>query len=95
MLELLYLPPVLGVVGLVIAFVIYGVVNKYPAGGENITKIGDAIHLGAMVFMHREYKMLAMFSAVLVGALSLSLGKDTTIAFIAGAVSLTSLAKSQ
>ena len=86
MLELLYLPPVLGAIGLVIAFVIFGVVSRYPAGGENITKIGDAIHSGAMVFMHREYKMLAMFSSVLVVGLAWSLGKDTTIAFIAGAV---------
>ncbi len=86
MLEQLYLPPVLGVVGLIIAFIIYGVVKKYPAGGENITKIGDAIHSGAMVFMHREYKMLGIFAAVLVVLLAFSLGKDTTIAFIAGAV---------
>jgi len=87
MLELLYLPPVLGVVGLIVAFVIYGVVKKYPAGDEKITKIGDAIHLGAMVFMHREYKMLAMFASVLIVALAFSLGQDTTLAFIAGAVS--------
>ncbi|MCP3672953.1 MAG: sodium-translocating pyrophosphatase [Gammaproteobacteria bacterium] len=86
MLEQLYLPPVLGVVGLIIAFIIYGVVKKYPSGGENITKIGDAIHAGAMVFMHREYKMLGMFAAVLVALLAFSLGKDTTLAFIVGAV---------
>jgi len=86
MLDKLYLPPVLGVVGLIIAFIIYGVVKKYPAGDEKITKIGNSIHTGAMVFMHREYKMLAMFAAVLVALLAVSLGKDTTIAFIVGAV---------
>ena len=87
MLELSYLPPVLGVVGLVVAFVIYGIVKSYPAGEEKITKIADAIHRGAMVFMHREYKMLSIFAIVLIVLLALSLGQKTTIAFIVGALS--------
>jgi len=86
MLDMLYLPPALGGAGLIIAFIIYGIVLKYPAGEEKVTKIGDAIHSGAMVFMHREYKMLGIFSAVLIIALYFSLGQNTTIAFIAGAV---------
>jgi len=84
---MLYLPPLLGVAGLVIAFIIYGIVVKYPAGDEKVTKIGDAIHTGAMVFMHREYKMLAIFATILAIILYFSLGQDTTIAFVAGAVS--------
>jgi len=87
MLDLLYLPPVLGVIGLIIAFIIYGIVVKYPAGEENVTKIGDAIHSGAMVFMAREYKMLGMFALVLILAIYFSpLGQNTAIAFIVGAI---------
>ena len=41
-----------------------------------------------MVFMHREYKMLAIFSVVLLVAIFVSpLGLNTAIAFIAGALS--------
>ena len=61
----MYLPPALGVFGLVCAFVIYRLVMLSPAGEDKVTAIGDQIHLGAMVFMRREYSMLAMFAGAL------------------------------
>ncbi len=85
--EYLILPPLFGVAGLVVAFFIYIIMTRYPAGEGQIKKIADQIHRGAMVFMHREYKMLAIFSAVLLVLVSLSLGLNTAIAFTAGAVS--------
>ena len=84
----LMLPPILGVVGLVIAFVIYTVMSRAYAGEDKVRGIAEQIHLGAMVFMHREYKMLLAFAAVLVvGILVSPLGTNTAIAFVAGAVS--------
>ena len=83
----LILPPVLGVAGLVIAFFIYHVMSRHNHGEDKVKSIADQIHEGAMVFMHREYKMLAMFAAVLAVGLFVSLGTDTTIAFVAGALS--------
>jgi K(+)-stimulated pyrophosphate-energized sodium pump len=62
--------------------------SKHDAGPDNVQHIADQIHIGAMVFMHREYKMLAAFAGVLVLGIYLSpLGQDTAIAFIVGAVS--------
>ena len=87
MIDTTLIPPVFGIIGMVMAFVIYGLVMRYDAGTDKIKKIGDAIHSGAMVFMRREYSMLAMFSGALVIALFLSLGTETTIAFIIGALS--------
>ncbi len=87
MLENLALPPILGLVGLVFAFVIYILVKKYPEGESSIKKIADQIHLGAMVFMKREYTMLAAFVAVLVALVWWQLGSKTAIAVIAGALS--------
>ena len=84
----LIMPPIVGLVGLLIAFVIYRVMSKHDAGPDNVQRIADQIHIGAMVFMHREYKMLAAFAGVLVLGIYLSpLGQDTAIAFIVGAVS--------
>ncbi len=84
----LIMPPIVGLAGLVIAFVIYNVMSKHDAGPDNVKRIADQIHVGAMVFMHREYKMLAAFAAVLVAGIFLSpLGQDTAIAFVVGAVS--------
>jgi K(+)-stimulated pyrophosphate-energized sodium pump len=86
MTELFYLPPLLGAAGLVCALFIYFLIKKNPVTNPDIIKIGEAIHTGAMVFMHREYKMLFMFAVVVGVALYFSLGLHTTIAFTAGAV---------
>ncbi|MCW8857255.1 MAG: sodium-translocating pyrophosphatase [Kangiella sp.] len=82
------LPPLLGLIGLAFAFIIYFVVKRYPEGDDKIKKIGNAIHSGAMVFMHREYRMLALFAGILFIILWLSpLGGNTALAFAVGAVS--------
>ncbi len=89
MTEYIVVPPLFGVVGLICAFLIYQLVKRYPAGDAKIRKIGDAIHLGAMVFMHREYRTLAIFAAVLLVILYFTpgLGPKTALAFAVGAVS--------
>ncbi len=79
------LPPLLGILGLVAAFFIYRIIMKYSEGEEKIARIGREIHVGAMVFMAREYKMLLMFAAVLIVVLWVLLGVNTAIAFIVGA----------
>ncbi len=82
------LAPALGLAGLLVAFVIYHVMSRHDFGADNVKRISDQIHLGAMVFMHREYKMLAVFASVLVLGIFLSpLGQDTAIAFVVGALS--------
>ena len=87
MLGNLMLPPILGIAGLVFALIIFTIVKKYPEGEANIKKIADQIHLGAMVFMKREYMMLAGFVAVLVLLVWWQLSGQTAIAVIAGALS--------
>ena len=88
MTEYFVIPPIIGFAGLAIAFIIYHIMLRHDPGDGVVKKIGDQIHLGAMVFMHREYKMLAIFSVVLLVAIFVSpLGLNTAIAFTAGAVS--------
>ena len=82
------LPPVLGLAGLAVAFIIYHIMSRHNHGDGKVKKIGDQIHLGAMVFMAREYKMLGLFAFVLLVAIFVSpLGVNTAIAFVSGAVS--------
>jgi K(+)-stimulated pyrophosphate-energized sodium pump len=86
--EYFLLPPILGLAGLLIAFVIYHIMTRHDHGEGLVTKIADQIHLGAMVFMHREYKMLAAFAGVLLICIYASpLGANTAISFAVGAVS--------
>ena len=82
------IPPILGLAGLAVAFIIYHIMSRHNHGDGKVRKIGDQIHLGAMVFMAREYKMLSLFALVLLVAIFVSpLGLNTAIAFIVGAVS--------
>ncbi|MFT5710912.1 MAG: K(+)-stimulated pyrophosphate-energized sodium pump [Halioglobus sp.] len=86
--EYLILPPILGAVGLLIAFVIYHIMARHDHGGGLALKISEEIHLGAMVFMHREYKMLGAFAGVLLIGIYVSpLGASTALAFAVGAIS--------
>ncbi len=59
----LIIPPVLGLLGMVMAFVVYMLVMKYPDGENKVKKIGDQIHIGALTFMKTEYKYLFIFMA--------------------------------
>ena len=86
--EYFVIPPILGLAGLGVAFIIYHIMSRHNHGDGKVRKIGDQIHLGAMVFMAREYKMLSLFALVLLVAIFVSpLGLNTAIAFLAGAVS--------
>ena len=80
-------PVVFGAFGLAGAWFIYQKVKEYPEGEAKVVEIAEEIHLGAMVFMRREYKMLAWFCAVLLVLLLISpgLGVGTAFAFLVGA----------
>ena len=58
------IPPILGIGGLLVAFVIYHIMTRHNHGDGKVKHIGDQIALGAMVFMHREYKMLLLFAVI-------------------------------
>ena len=55
-------PLLFGAIGLAAARYVYLEVKKYPAGEDKVARIADQIHIGAMVFMRREYTLLALFS---------------------------------
>jgi K(+)-stimulated pyrophosphate-energized sodium pump len=83
-----YLPLVMGLAGLVAAFVVYRVVVAYPAGEGKVADIGTKIQQGAMAFMRREYTLMWGIAAVILVAIGLSdLGWDTALAFFVGALS--------
>ena len=83
--NVLLIPPLLGLVGMVAALIVYRLVMKYPDGQDKVKKIGDQIHNGALAFMKTEYKYLLAFMAVLVILVYLALGVHSAIAVITGA----------
>ena len=81
------MPVALGILGLISAFLVFLYIKKAPAGEGRLKEISDQIHLGAMVFMNSEYKILAVFCAVCIAAIGFSdLGLNTALAFLLGAV---------
>jgi len=83
----LMIPPILGVVGLIVAFILYRVVMTYPAMPGKPTQIAKLIQDGALAFMRREIILIGLSVAVIFIALAVSdLGIQTAIAFLVGAV---------
>ena len=80
------MPPALGVLGLLIVFSIYQWIKKQPSGSGAVQKIGEQIHIGSIVFMKREYKMLSMFALVSLVLLYIFLGPASALCFLVGAV---------
>ena len=76
----------LGLLGLLSAYFVYLKVKSSSEGDGRVKEIGDEIHLGAMVFMSAEYKRLAVFCLVCIVALYVSLGWQTAVSFILGAL---------
>jgi K(+)-stimulated pyrophosphate-energized sodium pump len=84
--EISIIPPALGILGMVMAFIVYRLVMKYPDGEDKVKKIGDQIHSGALAFMKTEYKYLSIFIAVIVLLAWYALGPYTAISIIVGAI---------
>jgi K(+)-stimulated pyrophosphate-energized sodium pump len=81
------IPTVLGILGLFAAYFVFRTVKAYPGGSGKVADIGKEIHDGAMVFMHREYKILGIFVVVVLALLLISpLSWHTSLAFIVGAL---------
>jgi K(+)-stimulated pyrophosphate-energized sodium pump len=75
-----------GLVGLVIAFILYLQVNKVKIDDEKVASITKEIQEGAMAFLVAEYKVLAIFVVAVGAVLALLNDIETSIAFFAGAI---------
>ena len=81
-----WIPVTLGILGLISAWIIFGLVKRYPEGEGKVVEISAAIHKGAMVFMRREYTILVVFVIVVAILIAISdLGLNTMYAFLLGA----------
>ena len=75
-----------GLVGLVIAFVLYQQVNKVKIDNDKVAEITQEIQDGAMAFLFAEYKVLSVFVVVVGAVLAWLNDTETAIAFFAGAI---------
>jgi K(+)-stimulated pyrophosphate-energized sodium pump len=78
---------IIGLVGLLVAGVIYVYMKRQPAGTEAMQDLAEQIHDGAMAFLKREYSFLAVFVVVVAVLLGMAISTQTAIAYIFGAIS--------
>lgn len=85
---LIYLAPICAFIGLIFAGMSYKNVQKEGEGNDAIKKITALIHHGAMVYLHRQYRAIAVFVVLfaVIIALILPNGSITALCFVFGAV---------
>lgn len=72
MTPLLYVAPLLGIIGLVIMFAKAGWVKRQAAGDEQMQEIATAIAQGALAFLRAEWKVMIVFGVVVSALLAFS-----------------------
>ena len=78
-------PVIFGVLGLAIAAFFYFRVLGLGKGNETMERIAGYIREGAMAFLFRQYKVLAVYGVVVAVLIGVSLGKIPAAAFVLGA----------
>lgn len=90
--NLIFIPIVISVLGLLFMFIKMAWVRKQSAGNDRMQEISKSIKEGALAFLNAEYKLLAIFVVLAAGALfGISYAVPTTEwvivpAFVIGAV---------
>jgi len=65
---------------------IYLYIKKQPYGNAKMKEISDLIHMGAIVFLKREYRILAFFIVIVVFLLGFFVNWFTAIAYLCGGI---------
>lgn len=83
--SMLLVPAIAGLVGLVMALILYIRVKSQPEGNETMNRIATYVREGSMAFLVREYKVLAIYATVVAIAIGVFLGKVAAASFVLGA----------
>jgi K(+)-stimulated pyrophosphate-energized sodium pump len=80
------LPIVASIIALLFALYFILSVLKKPQGTKKMQEIAGAIREGAMAYLNREYKTIAIFTVILTIVLGLAINYQTAVSFLFGAV---------
>ena len=91
MLWLLWIIIAISVLAILFAAYTSAKILKQPEGTDKMKEISKAVHEGAMAFLHKEYRTLAVFMIVVTAVLyylgytgKLASGKEMAVAFVVG-----------
>lgn len=82
----LYLSPLAGIIGLIFAVYLVMYILKLDEGTDKMKEIAAAIQEGAMAYLNRQYKTVAVIAIILTILIALAINKETALAFVFGAV---------
>jgi K(+)-stimulated pyrophosphate-energized sodium pump len=80
------LAPLFGAAGLLFALGVFLYMKKQPVGTDAMAELSEMIHDGAMVYLKRQYTILAGFIVIVFGLLYWKLEPQTAWAFLGGAL---------
>ena len=76
---------VIGLAGVIFALGLFVWIKGRSAGTDQMKEISETIHHGAMVFLRREYSILAIFILIVFALLAWRISLQTGFAFLGGA----------
>ncbi|SUY46470.1 membrane-bound proton-translocating pyrophosphatase [Clostridium putrefaciens] len=82
----IYLVAFSGILALIFAFILAKDISKQDAGNDRMKEIAGYIHEGAMAFLNREYRYLAVFIVIVAAIIVMFLNWQTAICFVVGAI---------
>ena len=83
--DLVYLAPIGAILALLFAGYSYTSIKREGTGTELMQKIAAAIHDGAMIYLNRQYRAIAIFVVVLAIVLAIWINPLTAACFVLGA----------
>jgi K(+)-stimulated pyrophosphate-energized sodium pump len=83
--DLFILVPICALIGLIFAIYAYFTMKKEGEGDELMQKIARAIRLGAMVYLKRQYTVVAVIMVVVTVILALVINPLTALCYVVGA----------
>ncbi len=81
-----WIAPIAGIAAIIASLIIMRKISKMSTGSPKAVQVADAIRIGAYAFLKRQYKTIAIITAVLSVLITFGLGVATAVAFVIGAV---------
>ncbi|MGQ0536484.1 MAG: sodium-translocating pyrophosphatase [Methanobacteriota archaeon] len=74
-----------GIIALLFAFVTIQRIQRMDAGTKEMQEISHATYVGAMAFMNRQYKTIAIFAVAMFVLILVAINWQTAVAYLTGA----------
>ncbi len=75
-----------GVVGVLFAIILAGIVKSAPAGDEKMQEIASAIQEGAIAYLNRQLKSMGIAGIIIFAVIFFTMGSTMAFGFMLGAV---------